>query len=260
VGEGFNSSISPLQMEKYLLVADEILDQAIKPDQLQITWKAGELDAVIGGKPEAGKADGTTRTLTGPGELITWLAAPVDGTYTIRVRASTDKVLGKEPTRIAVRIDNQVVGEAKVTANPKTPGTYTVTCRLPAGRAKLSFLMANPFVQVEAPDSKRAPQPAPPKPGAKAEPGKPEAKPEAKPEPAEQELRTAIVETVEVTGPPAGKPSELQRRLFVATRRSGSPWDSPVAPTAGRRRRRRSRPCSRSSTSPTARTRCSPRR
>lgn len=211
VGEGFNSSISPLSMEKYLLVADEILDQAIKPDQLQISCKPGQLDAIVGGKPETGKADGTSRTLTGPGEVITFLSAPVDGTYTIKVRAATEKVLGKEPTKLAVRIDNQVVGELKVTANPKTPGTYTVTCKLPAGRAKLSFLMTNPYVQVETPDAKRAPQPAPPKPD-----DKPEAKPE-KVEPPTQELRSALIESIEVTGPPAAKPSELQRRLFVAT-------------------------------------------
>ena len=49
IGEGFSSSISPILMEKYLLVADEILDQAIKPEQLQIGWQAGELDLMIAG-------------------------------------------------------------------------------------------------------------------------------------------------------------------------------------------------------------------
>ncbi|HEX3135143.1 MAG TPA: DUF1592 domain-containing protein [Planctomycetota bacterium] len=149
----------------------------------------------------------------------------MEGTYTIRLRAATEKVLAKEATRLAVRIDGQVVGEAKITAPPKTPGTYTISCKLPAGKTKLSVLMANPYVQAEMPDPKRAQPPAPPtKPGAKPDAGKPEAKPEAKPEKAEkpeptaeQELRTVILDTVEVVGPPAAKPSDLQRRLFVAT-------------------------------------------
>ena len=89
VGEGFNSSISPLLMEKYLLVADAVLDQLIKPDQLTVKWTGGQLDAVIAGKREDGKADGTERRVTGPGEVMTVISAPVDGTYTIRVRAAT---------------------------------------------------------------------------------------------------------------------------------------------------------------------------
>jgi hypothetical protein len=209
-------------MEKYLLVADEILDQAIVPDRLSLTWNAGELDAVIGGKLDAGKADGRERRITGAGEISTVLTAPVDGTYTIKVRAATEKNAGKEPTRLAVRIDHQVVGEVKITAPTKTPGTYTVTCKLPAGRSKLSFLMANPYIQVEAaPEAKRPTPPAgtPTKPGAKPEPAKPEPKPEPKPETpsTETELRSALIETIEVIGPPAARPSELQRKLFVAT-------------------------------------------
>ncbi len=210
IGEGFSSSISPLLMEKYLIVADEILDEAIRPEQLQINWKAGELTLSIAGKDEPGKPDGGTRTINGPGELLTSFSAPVDGTYTIKVRAGTEQVLGGEPTRIAVRIDNQVVGELKITGSAKSPRVYSVSCKLPAGRTKLSLLALNPYVEVKSEDPKRAPQP-PPKPPAEAPQGK-----DGKPTP-RQDLRVAVIESLEVTGPPAAKPSEIQRRLVIAT-------------------------------------------
>jgi Protein of unknown function (DUF1592)/Protein of unknown function (DUF1588)/Protein of unknown function (DUF1587)/Protein of unknown function (DUF1595)/Protein of unknown function (DUF1585) len=296
VGEGFSSSISPLLMEKYLMVADDILDNAIKPEQLQTTWKAGEMDLSIAGKVDPGKPDGGTRTLRGPGELMVNLSAPIPGTYTIRIRAGTEAVLGNEPTRMAVRIDNQVVGEIKITASAKSPRVYTVSTKLPEGRAKLSLLMLNPFVEKAdpkkgtqpppppapeppkkdpkpdpkkdpkdpkpdpkkdpkdpKPDPKKDPKPDPkkdpkdpkpdpkkdpkdPKPDPKKdpkdqkkepktpEPKTPEPKKEEKPakgpepveEPPSQDLRSAVIEIVEVIGPPALKQSEIQRRIFVA--------------------------------------------
>ncbi len=200
VGEGFNSSISPLLMEKYLLVADEVLDQLIKPNQLTISWKAGQLDAILGGKPDAGKPEGNERRLTGPSELTTMMSAPVSGTYTIRVRAAAEKVaektVSKEPARLAVRVDGHVVGEVKVTAAPKSPGTYSITCKLVAGRSHLSVLLVNPLVEVQASTAKKPTTPA-------------------QPVPTERLPRTVIVDSLEVIGPPGALPTETQRRLFV---------------------------------------------
>ncbi|MBC8132834.1 MAG: DUF1587 domain-containing protein, partial [Deltaproteobacteria bacterium] len=168
VGEGFNSSISPLLMEKYLTVADEVLDQLIKPNQLTISWKAGQLDAILGGKPDAGKPDGKERRLTGPSEMTTMMSAPVTGTYTIRVRAAAEKVvektLGKDPARLAVRVDGHVVGEFKVTAAPKTPGTYSISCKLVAGKSHLSVVLVNPLVEVVTSTAKKPATPATPPP------------------------------------------------------------------------------------------------
>jgi hypothetical protein len=206
VGEGFSSSISPLLMEKYLLVADEILDQAIKPDQLQVTWKAGQLDVVNGGKVEPGKNDGTSRTLSGTNEIIAQLATPVDGTYTFKVRAATEAMLGKESTKVMVRIGGKDAGELKITATPRTPATYTVTAKLPAGRTKVSLMVGNPVYQPPAPPAKRKPA-TPPKPGETTA---------EKSESSPPEQRIAMIESIEVIGPPAAKPSDLQRRLFVA--------------------------------------------
>ncbi len=217
VGEGYNSTIAPLLMEKYLLVADEALGGLIRPEQLTQSWKAGQLDAILDHKPVGGRPDGMERRLSGPGEVSAVIPAPVDGTYIIKVRASSDKVAGKEPARLAVRLDNQVVGEIKITAPSKNPALYTISCKLGTGKAHLSLLMANPFLE-EAPAAPAgAAGAAAAKPGgAAAAAGA--AKAPAKPATgdAAPAVRTVVIDTVEVVGPPGAPPSEAQRRLFVA--------------------------------------------
>ena len=212
VGEGYNSTISPLLREKYLLVADAVLDQIIKPDQMSLSWKAGQLDAIIDRKMQTGKSDGVERRITGPGEVLAIVPAPVDGTYTVRVHAAAEKSSSKEPLRLALRIDNQVISEIKVTALPKSPATYMVTCKLPAGRSHLSLLMANPFIDNPPPANAAAT-----KGGAVASPPT-AAKVPAKPAGQDaQEMRTVVIEAIVVVGPPAAAASEAQRRLIIAT-------------------------------------------
>jgi hypothetical protein len=206
VGEGYNSTISPLLMEKYLLVADAVLDTVIRPEQLTQSWKAGQLDAILDHKLDSGRPDGMERRISGPGELSAMIPAPVDGSYTIKVRASSDKVAGKEPARLAVRLDNQVVGEIKVTAPAKYPAVYTISCKLGAGKAHLSLLMANPYLE-EAPAKPAAGSSAPVASKAPAKPAAGDAAPA---------VRTVVIDTVEVVGPPGAPPSEAQRKLFVA--------------------------------------------
>lgn len=214
VGAGFSSSsIAPLLMEKYLLIADEVLDRVIRPGQVRLGWRAGQLDVLSEGKVDAGKAEGAERQLTGPVQLSAVLPAPVDGTYTFKIRAATEK-LGKEPLRLAVRIGNQVLGELKITAPLKTPATYTLSAKLTAGRAPLTLIVVNPVVQPE-------PEPQQPKttsPPPKLPPGyKPKPAPPPAPVSNEPQKRTLWIDTIDITGPPAAAPTEVQKRLFVAT-------------------------------------------
>ena len=195
VGAGFSSAIPPLLMEKYLLVADAVLDQVIVPDQVQQQWNAGQLDALIDGKRDVGRADATQRRLSGPGEVLVVITAPVDGTYTIRVRAGAEKAPSKDPAIIAVRVDGQLIDQLKIAVSGKTPGTYVAKAKLLAGRSTVSLLFANPLVEVPE---------TPAKAGVAAIP-------------ASTVVRTVIIDRVELIGPPAGRPSEIQRRLFVAT-------------------------------------------
>ena len=202
VGAGFSSSISPLLMEKYLLVADEVLDQVIFPDRLNQTWRAGQLDAVIGGAKDPGKPDGNERRLTGAGEIFVPFTAPVNGTYTFRLETAAEKVASKESTLLAVRINGQVIDQLKVTASPKTPGTSIITCKLSAGKVTLSLLMANPSFTINVLEEPKA---SPEKKGD----GKAKTK-------TETHFRTVIIHSCEVLGPPAARPTDMQQQLFIA--------------------------------------------
>ncbi len=194
VGEGFNSTISPLLMERYLEVADEILDQIIKPDQMTVKWNAGQLDAVIERKPDPGKPEGAERRFTGAAQLIAIIPAPVEGSYSLRIRAAGEITGTKEGPRLEVRADDQIVGEIKVAA-AKSPANYPLTLKLPAGRVRLTVQLANPLVgETAAPEKGKAAAAAPAVPA----------------------LRAVTIHALEVDGPPATAPSEAQRRLFVA--------------------------------------------
>jgi hypothetical protein len=191
VGEGFNSTISPLLMERYLEVADDVLDQIIKPDQMTVKWNAGQLDAVIDRKPDPGHPEGSERRFTGAAQITAIIPAPVEGSYTLRLRAAGEMVGTKEGPRLEVRADDQIVGEVKVTAAAKFPATYPVSFKLPAGRVRLTVQLANPLVAETAAGDK----------GKAA---------------AAASLRAVTIQSLEVDGPPAASPSEAQRRLFVA--------------------------------------------
>jgi hypothetical protein len=232
VGNGFDNiaevlSLSPLLMEKYLLAADAVLDKVIVDDQLRIALCASEMPAVIDGKsdpgrplprPESrsdGKVDGKVdgkekpnaryRILTTPGEIITTVSAPKEGRYQIRVRAGAEQA-GKEPVRLAVKVDSQVVNEFPVLASARSPTAYACTVALPAGARRLAVIFLNPYS--EPPDD------------ASADPGKGPAAVALKAKDAAKgaklRLRAAVLDGIEVIGPPASPPSELHRRLVVA--------------------------------------------
>jgi hypothetical protein len=208
VGAGFNSSIPPLLMERYLSVAGAVLDEVIKPDQMKAKWAGAQLAATLDGKKSDGSRDGGERRITGAGELSALFIVPVEGAYTITIRAAAEKTAAREPSRLAIKVNGEAIGEVKVTAIPPSPGVYTVTCKLSPGSATLSVITVNPFVEVAAP--KPAPPPKPLSPGAKPEPPPPPAAPE-KPTP-----RVLAMESIEILGPPAQRPSLQQKRIFVA--------------------------------------------
>jgi hypothetical protein len=228
VGNGFDNiaevlSLSPLLMEKYLLAADAVLDKVIVDDQLRVALAASEMPAVIDGKPDPGrplprpeargdgKGDGKdlksarVRILTTPGEVYTAISAPKEGRYQIRVRAGAEQA-GKEPVRLAVKVDNQVVSEITVLASARSPSPYACTVVLPAGARRVSVIFINPYSE--------------PLEEAAADPGKGPATVAAKPKDAAKgaklRQRTAVIDGIEVVGPPASPPSDLHRRLVVA--------------------------------------------
>jgi len=209
LGEGLNNTFSPLLMEKLLLAADGVLDQLIVPDHVEYTWPAGQLDALIEGRPDPGKPDGSRREFNVVGEVWTTISLPSEATYTLRVIAGADQA-GSEPARLAVRLDNQVLGEVVVRATAKTPAATTLSAVLPAGRSRLSVSFLTPYTEPVA-------VPSPPTGRKRANPPPPAAAPPAKPADAPKpRVRSVVIERIELVGPPAAVPSPAQRRLFVA--------------------------------------------
>ena len=232
VGNGFDNiaevlSLSPLLMEKYLLAADAVLDKVIVDDQLRVALAASEMPAVIDGKGDPGRPlprpearsdskgdyksndkeprNARVRILSTPGEVCAAISAPKDGRYRIRVRAGAEQA-GKEPVRLAVKIDNQVVSEIAVLASARSPIPYSCTVALAAGARRVSVIFLNPYAEPLA--------------DAGADPGKGPAAVAARPKDASKgarlRVRTAIIDGLEVIGPPASPPGELHRRLVVA--------------------------------------------
>ena len=105
-----------------------------------------------------------------------------------------------------MRVDGQVIGELRITATAKAPAAYTVTRKLSAGRAQLAILVANPFVEQGGGPAK-APGP----------PGKARGEAPVATSKDGRAVRTVLIDTIEVVGPPGARPSEAQKRLFVAT-------------------------------------------
>ncbi|MBA3937297.1 MAG: DUF1592 domain-containing protein, partial [Planctomycetes bacterium] len=220
VGGGFDNngdvlSVSPLLMEKYLVAADTLLDKVVVDDQLSMSLYGIELAATVDGTVEAGHPveaaaaqqqetpaarEARRRVFTGPGEVATTFTAPKDGRYTIKVRAGADAA-GGEPVAFAVKVDGQLVGEARVAAGLHAPTTYTVTTPLGAGTRTLTVIYLNPVSE------------------SKAAPGAPTTPPPATakvPRPKVAKERALAIDGIDITGPPAAQPTELHKRLFVA--------------------------------------------
>ncbi len=222
IGNGFDNiaevlSTSPLLMEKYLLAADAVLDQVVIDDQVKLTLAATEMSAVVDGKAQApqvlptGKLDAKPvdakaakiarlRTFTGPGEISTVFSVPKEGRFTIKVRAGAEQA-GHEPARLAVKIDDQVVNEIKVSA--KSPTAYGCTVTLPPGPKRLSVIFLNPYTETaeEAAASSK---------------GSSTGATNAKAKEPVRRVRTVSFDGIEVQGPPAATPSERHKRLVVA--------------------------------------------
>ncbi|MBA3697828.1 MAG: DUF1592 domain-containing protein [Planctomycetes bacterium] len=200
VGEGFTNALSPLLMEKYLLIADETLDQHIRQEQVQYTWTGGQFTTVINGTTKTDESDHDRTApiqLTVGMQLNTVLRIPADGTYVFRIKAAAVRE-DREPVRVAVRFGKQEIGELRVISDPKTPAVLTLRAKLFADKAPLNFSL---IPRPPATQSNNRPSPA----GA------------AKPAAAQTITPSSvIIETVDLRGPPVRASSEFQRRLFIA--------------------------------------------
>lgn len=143
-GEGFDNTVSPLLMEKYLIAADGLLDRLINADQFERVLNAGALDATIQGMPVPGKADAVERRLDQAGELAVVIDIPSEGQYSISIDAGADQA-GKEPVRLGVGFDGQIVEEIRVTAKADRLRSHPVKVKLLVGPTRFSLRFLNPL-------------------------------------------------------------------------------------------------------------------
>ncbi|MBA3698481.1 MAG: DUF1592 domain-containing protein [Planctomycetes bacterium] len=191
VSDGFDNiaqtlSLSPLLMEKYLLAADRILDEVLKPETVVLRAGAGALDAVIGGQQDAAQPDGAQRLLHQHSELTKTLTVERPGDHVIAVRAGADAA--GAPVELTVSIDGKTLTSVPVTAPTTTPQVVTCTTRLDAGEHRLVISVRIPPAAATPSDAaaiSRAPK------------------------------RTTLVENVEVLGP-APEPDAIAKRVLVS--------------------------------------------
>lgn len=237
IGAGFDNTLSPLLAEKYLLAADALLDRFIIPDQMKLTLVPGQVPALIAGVEDKGKPDGTTRLFSTSADIITTANFPSDGSYTFRIHAGAESA-GGEPIRLAIRLDGAVIGEVTVKAPLTKSAPLTLTTKQSAGRKALSILYVNPK-SVDTLAGAAKPN------DAKQIDAKPAAKPSSS-KPSVPKTRSVLIDSIEITGPPAKTQGEVQRRLFVAVPGKGlSPQEAArkiLEPFATRAFRRPLRP------------------
>lgn len=195
IGAGFNSAISPLLMEQYLTVADDVLAQVIKPDHYEITWPAATLPTIPATKPVTESTPITSRTFTGAGELTASIHAPTEGTYTLTVLASEQTVAPHEPALLRVRINDQTYGEIALKSAKSRP--YRLPLKLVPGRLVLSLQIVNPVFQRTAETATKKNDLTTPPAGTGA-----------------LITRTVTIDSLAVSGPPAAQPSAWQREWF----------------------------------------------
>ncbi|HEX3135694.1 MAG TPA: DUF1587 domain-containing protein, partial [Planctomycetota bacterium] len=187
VSDGFDNiaqtlSLSPLLMEKYLLAADSILDQVLKPETVVLRAGAGALDAVIGGQHESGQPEGTQRLLHQSSALTCKLMVERPGEHVIAVRAGADAT--GAPVEIAVSVDGKTLTSVPVTAPTTNPQVVTSSVKLDAGEHQFQLTVAVPPAAAasDATAISRTPK------------------------------RTALVENIEILGP-APEPDAIAKRV-----------------------------------------------
>ena len=141
VGYGFDNigdvlTLPPLLMEKYVLAAEEISQQAIvtpPPDkQFEANYAGGQL-------LKDGKAGGDkVLTLASQADAVFEEQVPWAGTFQLTVSASGDQA-GNEPCKMLVLVDDKPVRELAVRASGDEPEDIKLPLRLASGQAKGLF-------------------------------------------------------------------------------------------------------------------------
>ncbi len=161
VGYGFDNigdvlSLQPVLLEKYLAAADKVVGAGLTPPGPVASARQRYNPQNIPVTPRSARSKEPVRIVfTTAGEaFLPKFHFPVEGDYTVRVRAWGTKVGGEAP-RVTLRVDGKELKTAAVDADVKKPGTYEVTTRVQEGERRVAVAFTNPFTDKAAKDDNK---------------------------------------------------------------------------------------------------------
>ena len=148
-GYGFDNigdvlSLPPVLLEKYLTAADKILAQAlvvppapiVRTTRLDTKALDGPVETYVG-------ATGTMRMIT-QGVAAMRFSTVKTGLHRLRIHAA-ERIAGKEPARMEVRVDGNIVQTVAVNGTLESPTVVEFETPLKPGTHSLSFGLLNPL-------------------------------------------------------------------------------------------------------------------
>lgn len=157
VGYGFDNigdvlSLPPILMEKYLVAAETIAEQAIVSGSnarpLVRTYDAASLTA------SGGDLYDDVRVLASNGEVAVEHAFPRDAAYIVRIRAHGQQA-GDEPAKMALQIDGKAIRSFDVAAQAGSPAVYEHRETIRGGVRRVGAAFLNDFYDPDNPVADR---------------------------------------------------------------------------------------------------------
>jgi Protein of unknown function (DUF1592)/Protein of unknown function (DUF1588)/Protein of unknown function (DUF1585)/Protein of unknown function (DUF1587)/Protein of unknown function (DUF1595)/Ca-dependent carbohydrate-binding module xylan-binding len=148
VGYGFDNigdvlTLPPLLMEKYVIAAEEISEQAIMtppPDkQFEASYAGNQLKL-----KDVRKAGDQMLTLASAGDAMIEEQVPWPGAYQLTITASGDQA-GNEPCKMQVLVDDKPIKELLVRNARDKPEDFKLPLRLRPGNRKIALRFTNDF-------------------------------------------------------------------------------------------------------------------
>ncbi|MBL8896065.1 MAG: DUF1592 domain-containing protein [Planctomycetes bacterium] len=153
VGAGFDTLgdlqlLSPLLLERYLELAEEIAARAV-PSAATIDLLRPASAFVGGDELEVGGVE--ARGLYSHGEFELEVSLPRAGRYRLELRGSGDQA-GPEAPRLELRAAQRALGAVSFASRRAELETQTLEVELPAGPVRLAAEFANDYYRPEEPD------------------------------------------------------------------------------------------------------------
>jgi hypothetical protein len=148
VGYGFDNigdvlTLPPLLMEKYVIAAEEISEQAIMTPPADKQFEANYAGNQLMLKDGQNSGD-SILTLASTADAMIEEQIPWPGAYQLTVTASGDQA-GNEPCKMQVLVDEKPVKELLVRTSREKPEDIQLPLRLRAGKRKIVLRFTNDF-------------------------------------------------------------------------------------------------------------------